>query len=75
MVFGFDWWMSWKIVFYIYDELQDFFYCQVGVVLGIVKYYCKGVINQYYCYCIQGVLNVYNSGKVNYLLFSGDNVL
>lgn len=52
IVFGFDRWMSWKIAFYIYDELQDFFYRQVGVVFGIVKYYRIGVINQYYRYRI-----------------------
>ena len=46
-----------------------------GVVLGTAKYYRTGVINQYYRYRIQGALNAYNSGKVNYLLLSGDNAL
>jgi SanA protein len=45
------------------------------VVLGTAKYYRTGVINQYYRYRIQGALNAYNSGKVNYLLLSGDNAL
>lgn len=74
-VLGLDWWMSWKTAPYIYDELQDLPYRQVGVVLGTAKYYRKGVINQYYRYRIQGALNAYNSGKVNYLLLSGDNAL
>lgn len=43
------------------------------MVLGTAKYYRTGVINQYYRYRIQGALNAYNSGKVNYLLLSGDN--
>ena len=43
--------------------------------LGTAKYYRTGVINQYYRYRIQGALNAYNSGKVNYLLLSGDNAL
>lgn len=47
----------------------------VGVVLGTAKYYRTGVINQYYRYRIQGAINAYNSGKVNYLLLSGDNAL
>ncbi len=55
------------------DELQDLPYRQVGVVLGTAKYYRTGVINQYYRYRIQGAINAYNSGKVNYLLLSGDN--
>ena len=74
-VLGLDRWMSWKTAPYIYDELQDLPYRQVGVVLGTAKYYRTGVINQYYRYRIQGAINAYNSGKVNYLLLSGDNVL
>ncbi|SQC91255.1 vancomycin high temperature exclusion protein [Cedecea neteri] len=70
---GLDRWISWKTAPYVYDELQDLPYRQVGVVLGTAKYYRTGVINQYYLYRIQGALNAYNSGKVNYLLLSGDN--
>ena len=33
-VLGLDRWMSWKTAPYIYDELQDLPYRQVGVVLG-----------------------------------------
>ena len=47
-VLGLDRWMSWKTAPYIYDELQDLPYRQVGVVLGTAKYYRTGVINQYY---------------------------
>ena len=65
-VLGLDRWMSWKTAPYIYDELQDLPYRQVGVVLGTAKYYR---------YRIQGAINAYNSGKVNYLLLSGDNAL
>lgn len=43
------------------------------MVLGTAKYYRTGDINQYYYYRIQGALNAYNSGKINYLLLSGDN--
>ena len=38
-VLGLDRWMSWKTAPYIYDELQDLPYRQVGVVLGTAKYY------------------------------------
>ena len=75
IVLGLDRWMSWKTAPYIFDDLQDLPYRQVGVVLGTAKYYRTGVINQYYRYRIQGALNAYNSGKVNYLLLSGDNAL
>lgn len=70
---GLDRWISWKTAPYIYEEVQDLPYRDVGVVLGTAKYYRTGVINQYYQYRIQGALNAYNSGKVNYLLLSGDN--
>ena len=74
-VLGLDRWMSWKTAPYIYDELQDLPYREVGVVLGTAKYYRTGVIKYYYRYRIQGAINAYNSGKVNYLLLSGDNAL
>ncbi len=70
---GLDRWMSWKTKDYIYDEVQELPHRQVGVVLGTAKYYRTGVPNQYYLYRIQGAINAYNSGKVKYLLLSGDN--
>ena len=60
-VLGLDRWMSWKTAPYIYDELQDLPYRQVGVVLGTAKYYRTGVINQYYRYRIQGAINALQS--------------
>ncbi|MDR3432257.1 MAG: outer membrane permeability protein SanA [Rouxiella aceris] len=72
---GLDRWISWRTQDYIYDEVQELPYRQVGVVLGTAKYYRTGVINQYYLYRMQGAINAYNSGKVKYLLLSGDNAL
>lgn len=65
--------ISWRTAPYIYDDVQDLPSRQVGVVLGTAKYYRAGVINQYYLFRIQGAINAYNSGKVEYLLLSGDN--
>ena len=70
---GLDQWISLRTQPYIYDEVQTLPHRQVGVVLGTAKYYRTGVINQYYLYRIQGAINAYNSGKVKYLLLSGDN--
>lgn len=70
-----DRWISWKTAPFIYDELQGLPHRQVGVVLGTAKYYRTGGINQFYQYRIQGAINAYNSGKVSYLLLSGDNAL
>ncbi|EOS96344.1 outer membrane permeability protein SanA [Erwinia tracheiphila] len=68
-----DRWISAKTVPWVYSSLKSLPHRQVGVVLGTAKYYRSGGINQYYLYRIQGALNAYNSGKVNYLLLSGDN--
>lgn len=70
---GLDRWISWKTAPFIYEDVASLPHRQVGVVLGTAKYYRTGIINQYYLYRIQGALNAYNSGKVNYLLLSGDN--
>ncbi|ADP13023.1 hypothetical protein EJP617_33420 [Erwinia sp. Ejp617] len=72
---GLDRWVSWKTAPYVYDDLTALPHRQVGVVLGTAKFYRTGGINQYYLYRMQGALNAYNSGKVNYLLLSGDNAL
>lgn len=72
---GLDRWISLKTAPFIYENVSSLPHRQVGVVLGTAKYYRTGVINQYYLYRMQGALNAYNSGKVNYLLLSGDNAL
>ncbi|VAX76957.1 Protein SanA [Serratia symbiotica] len=68
-----DRWISWKTALYVYEDLQTLPFRQVGLVLGTAKYYRSGVINQYYSYRIQSAINAYKSGKVQYLLLSGDN--
>lgn len=73
MAIAIDRWVSWKTTLYIYEEVQLLPHREVGVVLGTAKYYRRGVINQFYRYRMQGALNAYNSGKISYLLLSGDN--
>ncbi|MBI6549729.1 outer membrane permeability protein SanA [Xenorhabdus lircayensis] len=68
-----DRWVSWKTAPYIFDDLRQLPEREVGMVLGTSKYYKTGKYNQYYFYRIQGAVNAYNSGKVKYLLLSGDN--
>lgn len=70
-----DRWISWRTAPYIYENIEELPESHVGVVLGTSKYVRTGVINQYYKFRIQGALNLYNSGKINYLLLSGDNAL
>lgn len=74
-IVGLDRWVSWRTAPYIFDQVSQLPKRQVGVVLGTAKFYRRGEPNQYYMYRIQGAINAYNSGKVSYLLLSGDNAL
>jgi SanA protein len=46
---------------------------KVGVILGTNKYFSIGMVNQYYQYRIDAAVVLYNSGKIEYILVSGDN--
>ncbi len=46
---------------------------KVGLVLGAVKTLPSGYPNRYFKYRIQAAYDLYKSGKVEYLLVSGDN--
>lgn len=45
----------------------------VGLVLGTSKYLSNGRTNLFYTYRLQAAINLYKSGKVKYILVSGDN--
>lgn len=68
-----DRWIGIKTNPYIFEDVETLPAKKVGMVLGTSKYYTSGYINQFYQYRIQGAVNAYNSGKVQYLLLSGDN--
>ncbi|MFV9997123.1 MAG: outer membrane permeability protein SanA [Arsenophonus endosymbiont of Dermacentor nuttalli] len=70
---AFDRWISWKTTDYIYDDVKKLPPRSVGMILGTAKYYSSGLPNEYYMYRIQGAITAYNSGKIKYLLVSGDN--
>ena len=70
-----DRWIGVKTSPYIFEDIDKLPAKKVGMVLGTAKYYTTGYLNQFYQYRIQGAVNAYNSGKVNYLLLSGDNAL
>lgn len=68
-----DRWISWDTAPYIYEDIEKLPARDVGMVLGTSKYYTSGVTNLYYSYRIKGAAEAYRSGKVKYLLLSGDN--
>lgn len=58
-----------------YDNIEELPYNRVGVVLGTSKYIVGGGLNRYYENRMRAARDSYFSGKVDYLLVSGDNAL
>lgn len=58
---------------YIYHNLNTIPECQVGLVLGTSRFLTNGQYNPYFTYRIQAAKALYFSGKIHYLLLSGDN--
>ncbi len=46
---------------------------QVGLVLGTAKMLMEGGANPYYTHRINATIALYNAGKINFVLVSGDN--
>jgi SanA protein len=58
---------------FTYDRVDEIPYNKVGLVLGTTKNTVAGYLNPYYVYRIAAAVELFNSGKVDYLLVSGDN--
>ncbi|MGY3902515.1 SanA/YdcF family protein [Aeromonas lusitana] len=58
---------------YTYDDVNAVPYNRVALVLGTSKYLIGGSPNHYFKYRIKAAAELYNSGKVDYILVSGDN--
>jgi SanA protein len=58
---------------YIYDDIAKIPYSEVGLVLGTSKHLINGKPNPYLYNRLEAAKMLYFSGKVKYLLLSGDN--
>ena len=58
---------------FVYDDLKQVPYCKVGLLLGTSPFLKSGKENQYFNYRIQAAADLYHSGKISYILISGDN--
>nr|WP_321224819.1 ElyC/SanA/YdcF family protein [uncultured Psychroserpens sp.] len=58
---------------YIYDTVEEIPKNKVGLLLGTIKYLPNGNINLYYKYRIEATVELYNAGKIEFVLISGDN--
>lgn len=58
---------------YIYYSIEKIPYNDVALVLGTSKYLHNGKINMYFKFRMDAAYELYKSGKVKYILVSGDN--
>ena len=58
---------------YIYYSIEDIPYNDVALVLGTSKYLYNGQINMYFKFRMDAAYELYKSGKVKFILVSGDN--
>ncbi|MDA3890815.1 MAG: YdcF family protein [Salinivirgaceae bacterium] len=59
----------------IFSSVDEITYNKVGLLLGTSKYIRTGEINLYYKYRIDAAVKLFESGKIDYILISGDNGL
>lgn len=65
--------ISQKAEKHLYSKLTDIPKNKVGLLLGTSKYMPKGGINLYYAYRIDAAVALFEAGKIDYILVSGDN--
>ncbi len=56
-----------------YSDVQSIPYNQVGLLLGTSKYSRAGGINDHYRLRLKAAKKLFNAGKIEYILISGDN--
>lgn len=56
-----------------YDTLTDMPDNKVGLVLGTARRLVEGGLNPYYTHRIQATVDLFEAGKIQYVLVSGDN--
>lgn len=57
----------------IFKDVSEIPHNKVGLVLGTSKYLVSGHKNAYYSYRINATYNLYRTGKIDFVLVSGDN--
>ena len=56
-----------------YSSLKDIPKNRVGLILGTAKYLRQGGLNPYFQYRIDAAIRLFHSGKIEFILVSGDN--
>lgn len=68
-----DYWVTSTTQQQLYSDLQAIPKNRVGLVLGTSKWESTGVVNAYYKSRIDAAVELYNAGKIDFILVSGDN--
>ena len=66
-------WVSYSSSKQIIYELENVPFQKAGLLLGTSKYTVSGNINPFYQNRIDAALMLFNAGKIDYLILSGDN--
>jgi SanA protein len=73
-IFGVDFFVSESTKNQIFTEIESVPKSRVGLLLGTGKFVNKGTyINRYYKYRIQATWQLFEAGKIEFVLISGDN--
>ena len=72
-IFFIDFYVSKNTEAYNYSSIHDIPYKKVGLLLGTSKYQKKRGVNLYYKYRLDAAELLFKSGKISYILISGDN--
>jgi SanA protein len=57
----------------VYNSISEIKECNVGLLLGTIKNLKDGRENLYFNYRINAAVELYNAGKIKYIIVSGDN--
>ncbi|MBU3012795.1 YdcF family protein [Polaribacter vadi] len=57
----------------VFSETKNIPENKIGLILGTSKYLRNGYINLYYKYRLDAAINLFKSGKINFIVISGDN--
>jgi len=68
-----DYWVTRSTQKQLYSDVYSIPANKVGLLLGTSKFLPNGLLNPYYDYRIEAALTLYRSGKIQYILVSGDN--
>ena len=72
-IIGMYHWITLKAKGFTYNTTTEIPKNNVGLLLGTGKFTKRGNINLFYKYRINAAVELFNSGKIEYILVSGDN--